>query len=130
MKGEKVIDSKFIDSSVWIACVTKKSYSEIIDSEERLFLSVLSIFEIKKKLIKDNITRIEIEKNMKFIKEKSIIMIPTIEIAEKVVEISYEKDMPAIDSIIYSTALLNKIKLLTLDNDFRGLENVEILELK
>jgi len=130
MKGEKVIDSKFIDSSVWIACVTKKSYSEIIDSEERLFLSVLSIFEIKKKLIKDNITRIEIEKNMKFIKEKSIIMIPTIEIAEKVIEISYEKDMPAIDSIIYSTALLNKIKLLTLDNDFRGLENVEILELK
>ena len=125
-----MIDSKFIDSSVWIACVTKKSYSEIIDSEERLFLSVLSIFEIKKKLIKDNITRIEIEKNMKFIKEKSIIMIPTIEIAEKVIEISYEKDMPAIDSIIYSTALLNKIKLLTLDNDFRGLENVEILELK
>ena len=121
-------DSKLIDSSVWIAYITKKVYSEIIDSEDTLFLSVLSLFEIKKKLIKDKIPNVEIENNIKFVKEKSILIPVTTEITEKAVEISSEKEIPIIDSLIYATSLIHDAVLITLDNDFRNLKNVIILK--
>lgn len=132
MKEEKAIDSeiksKLIDSSVWITYIVSRKYIEIIDSEETLFLSVLSLFEIKKRFIKDKIPKIKIEENLRFIKERSILINITTEIAEKASELSAEKNIPAIDSLIYTTAILNKAVLLTLDNDFRNLENAIILD--
>ena len=121
-------DSKLLDSTTWVDYLIKKTHTEIIDSEEKLFLSVLSIFEIKKKLIKDKLPKEDIKKSIKFLKEKSIILPVTEKIAERAAEIANEKDMPMADSIIYVTSLFNNSKLLTLDNDFRGLENVEILD--
>lgn len=128
MKEEKVIDSKIVDSSVWIAHIISGNYTEIINSEETLFLSVLSLFEIKKKFMKDKIPKTKIEENIKFIKERSILIDVTAKIAEMASEISIEKKIPAIDALIYTTAILNKAVLLTLDNDFRNLENVVILD--
>ena len=122
-----MIDSKLLDSSVWLAYLGKKLCSEIIESKATLFLSVLSIFEIKKKLITDKISKKEIEENINFIKEKSILVPVTIEIIEKAVNIASEKKIPTVDSIIYASALSNNVNLVTLDNDFRGLERVEIL---
>lgn len=121
-------DSKLLDSTTWVDYLIKKTHTEIIDSEEKLFLSVLSIFEIKKKLIKDKLPKEDIKKSIKFLKEKSIILPVTEKIAERAAEIANEKDMTMADSIIYVTSLFNNSKLLTLDNDFRGLENVEILD--
>ncbi len=122
-----MIDSKLLDSSVWLAYLGKKLCSEIIESKATLFLSVLSIFEIKKKLITDKISKKEIEENINFIKEKSILVPVTIEIVEKAVNVACEKKIPTADSIIYASALTNNVNLITLDNDFRGLERVEIL---
>ena len=128
MKEEKAIDfeSKIIDSSVWIAYILSGKYAEIINSEETLFLSVLSIFEIKKRFMKDKIKKTKIEEIIKFIKERGILLYITQEISEKASEISIENRIPAIDSLIYATAIMNKSVLLTLDNDFRGLANVVI----
>lgn len=127
MKERKMKDFKLIDSSVWIAYMTKKLYLDIINSEDTLLLSVLSIFEIKKKLINDNIPKIKIDENIKFIKERCILISVTTEIAEEAVNISTEKHIPAIDSLIYATARLNKTVLITLDNDFRNLDGVTVL---
>jgi predicted nucleic acid-binding protein len=66
---------------------------------------------------------------MSFIKNKNIIVNIDEKIAEKAADISSEKNLPAIDSLIYATSLMNKLKLISLDNDFRGLDNVEILEI-
>ncbi|OGZ86206.1 MAG: hypothetical protein A2463_05000 [Candidatus Staskawiczbacteria bacterium RIFOXYC2_FULL_32_10] len=117
-----------IDSSAWIAYLTKNKLGEIIDNETRLFLSSLSLFEIKKKLMKDKISEKEIFDKIDFIKKKSIILPVTDKIAEMAAEISIEKEIPSIDSIIYATALENNLSLITLDNDFRGLPNAVILD--
>ena len=129
MKEENQTNSKFLDTNLWIAYITKKHHSDIIDSEEKLFLSILSLFEIKKKLLKDNISKVEIDENMKFIKEKSIILSVNESIVDKAVEKSIFYKVPAIDSLIYATALLNKSTFITLENDFRGLENVQVLDI-
>ena len=121
-------DSKLLDSSVWLAYLHNTAYSEIIDSDEILFLSVLSIFEINKKLIKEKNSIQKILESIKFIKFRSIILQITEEIAEKAVEISIKNNLPTIDSLIYATAIINELIVITLDNDFRGLDKAMVLE--
>ena len=100
----------------------------MIDTEETFYLSVLSLFEIKKKFLKDKINLELIEENMNFIKSKSIILDVTEEIIDLAVKVSFEKDIPMTDSLIYATAIHQNAFLITLDNDFRGLEKVKILQ--
>ena len=127
MNEGKATDSKLLDSSVWLAFLIERKHKDIIEVDEIFLLSSLSLFEIKKKLLKDKINHDSIIKTIEFIKSKNIILPVTKEIAENAADISIEKNIPSIDSIIYATAILNQAKLITLDNDFRNLPNVEIL---
>lgn len=120
-------DSKLIDSSVWIAYLFNGLYSNIIDSNEILLLSCLSIFEIKKKLLKDKVETSKIVKSIEFIKKRSLMIEVSDEIAEKAADFSIDKKLPMVDSLIYITAILNQATLITLDNDFRNLKNAVVL---
>jgi len=91
-------------------------------------LSVLSLFEVEKRLMKEKLSINIVRNSMDFIKKRSLIIEISVEIAEKAVQISLEKNLPAIDALVYSGALINKAKLITLDNDFRNLSGVEILD--
>ena len=121
-------DSKLIDSSVWLSYFLNGEFRDIIENESTLLLSVLSLFEIKKKLAKDSKTSGEISKAIDFIKKRSIIIPINEEIAEKAAEISLKHNLPAADSLIYSTSLLNDSTLYTIDNDLRGLNKVSVLD--
>lgn len=121
-------DSKLIDSSVWLAYLFNGQYAEIIDSDEIFLLSVLSLFEIKKKLIKNHIERMKITKSIEFIKKRSLIVPLNAEIAEKAVDLSLEYNLAAIDALIYASSLINDATLITLDNDFRGLKGAVVLK--
>ena len=120
-------DSKLVDSSVWIDYLFNGSCKEIIDSHEMLLLSALSLFEIKKKLIKNKIEENKIKTSMEFIRKKSLVIELNGEIAEKAAEVSIKHELPIIDSLIYTTAILHHADLITLDNDFRGLKDVLVL---
>lgn len=120
-------DSKVLDSSIWIAYLFEGHFKEEIESSKQIFISVLSLFEIKTKLLKKKINRKEIDDKIDFIKKRCIILSINEKIAEMASELSAEKNLPAIDSLIYSTSQLNNLKLITLDNDFKGLNNVEVL---
>ncbi|MEK6808995.1 MAG: PIN domain-containing protein [Nanoarchaeota archaeon] len=120
-------DNRLIDSSVWLAYLFNSQYKEIIESEGIYLLSVLSLFEIKRKLVKSKLEETKIAKSVDFIKKQSLIIPITSEIAEMSVEISLMHNLATIDSLIYSTSIINKSILLTLDNDFRGLKDVRIL---
>ena len=120
-------DSKLIDSSVWLAYLFNGQHSEIIDSHEILLLSVLSLFEIKKKLAKSNVEIGKIMKSVEYIKKRSLVIPVSSEIAEKAVDLSLKNGLAIIDSIIYTTAVMNESTLITLDNDFRGLNNTAVL---
>ena len=127
MKEEKVIGSKLLDSSIWIAYVVKKEHTKLIDSEDLLSISILSFFEIKKKLLKDGLPKQEVEDTLSIIKKRVIFILPITEfIAEKAAELSIENNLSAVDSLIYTSSLVNNVMLYTLDNDFRGLKNTVV----
>lgn len=127
MKEKNPIDSKFIDSSIWLAYVLEGKHKDIIESSELLLISVLSLFEIHKKLLKVNASKELINSFLSFIKKKSIIINVDEKIVEKAVFFSYENNLPVIDSLIYASSIENESSLFTSDNDFRGLKNVVTL---
>jgi len=120
-------DSKLLDSSIWLSYLINGNHINIIETNEIFLLSVLSLFEIKRKILKYKIEKNKIIKMIEFVKKRSLIIPINDKISEKAAEISAEKNLPAIDSLIYSSAILNKSKLITLDNDFRGLKEVTLL---
>lgn len=124
-------DSNFIDSSVWLEYFHNSNFREILEeSNIHLFTSILSLFEIKKKLLKEKCSEEKINIILRFIKTHSLIINLNNKIVEKSAEISIEKNLPSFDSLIYISSLLNESTLLTLDNDFRGLNNVKFLSIR
>ena len=122
-----MIDSKLIDSSVWLSYLLNGEFQNIIEHEDIILLSALSLFEIKKKLAKNSMPSGKISKSMDFIKKRSIVIPISAEIAEKAAEIALANKLPAADSLIYATSVLHDSILYTIDNDFRGLKGVLIL---
>lgn len=119
-------DSKLIDSSVWLAYLFNGQSADLIDSEEILLLSSLSLFEIKKKLKKSGMSLLKMSRSMEFIKKRSLVLPVTSEIAEQAIEVAVTRSLPAVDALIYTTSQVNQATLFTYDNDFRGLKDVVI----
>lgn len=123
-------DSKFLfDSSAWISYLLAENVKVkgIVESEILLLTSVISIFEIKRKFMRDKYNENKISEVLDFIKGRSIILHVDEMICNKGAEISIEKGLHAIDALIFATSVINKARLLTGDQHFNGLENVEIL---
>lgn len=123
-----MIGSKLLDASIVLEYLHNKKFVEFIESEEHNFVSILTIFEIKKILLKNGKSRDEVDTLLRFLKERVVLVEVDIQTVELAADESYSKNLPAFDSIIYATALLNKIELLTTDNDFRGLPSVKVFE--
>ncbi len=121
-------DSELFDSTIWLDYLIKGNFKEEIEQEKIFALSSLSLFEIKRKLLKiKEIEKKEVEEKISFIKSKSIIINIDEKIADKAAEIAEEKKLGAADVLIYTTALINNLTLVTLDNDFRGFDKAKIL---
>lgn len=119
--------SKILDTSVWISYLFEGKCKHEIEGNEQLFLSVLSLFEIKAKLLKRKVEYREVKDKINFVKKKSIILSVDEKTAEMAAELSAEKNLPAMDSMIYASAMKNNLELITLDNDFKGLEKARVL---
>lgn len=122
-----MIEYKLIDSSVWIDYLVNGNCKDLIETEEKLILATISLIEIKKKLFKLKISNKEINQKIEYIKKRSLLISLDETIADKASEFVVEKEIPIADSIVYASAILNNATLFTLDNDFRGLDNVKIL---
>lgn len=122
-----MIDTKLLDSSIWVDFFFNGNHKKIIEGEESLLISALSLFEIKKKLTLGKLREEHIFKSLEFLKRRSIIIPVNADLAEKAVEISVKEKVPMADSIIYVTALEHECKVMTLDNHFRKLEMAEVL---
>ena len=122
--------SKFLDSSAWLAYfyAENNEIKSIVESNIILLTSSISLFEVKNKLIKDKTEDIKAQNSINFIKERSLIIDVGAEIAEESVDIAKKHKLPVIDSLIYVSSLKNNSELITLDNDFSGLNNVKILK--
>ena len=118
-------DFKFLDSSVWIAYLlyADEKARELIDQEGIFFTSVLSVFEVKRKLLKEKVEFVKITQAIQFMKKKSVIIMVSTDVCEEAPRWS----LPAMDSLIYESAQKNNVQLYTYDNDFRGLQGVTVL---
>ena len=125
-----MIDSRFFDSSAWLSYfyAFNDDVRSMVESNILILTSVLSLFEIKNKLIKDKTDIIKMQKSIEFIKKRGLIIDLNSEIAENAVEFSTSYGLHAMDALIYSSALKNNSLLITLDNDFRGLNNTVIIK--
>ncbi len=121
-----MIDFNVIDSSVWIAyLIGDQNASLLIDNESGLATSVLSLFEVHKTLSRLKYSKNIISSSLSLIKQRSVIM----DVDEQVTEnaLDFSTKLATVDAFIYATAKLNNFKLITKDNDFRNLPNVEII---
>ncbi len=119
-----------LDSSAWLAYFfgVGSEIKEYIETEATLLLtSVLSIHEVKKKLLQQASER-EARQAIDFMKENSVVLDVNGEIAEKSVLDCIERRLHTIDALIYRTALENDAVVLTGDSDFQGLKNARVLK--
>ena len=121
---------KFIDSSIWLDhfAETSKNSIAIIESSEVVQCSILSLYEVEKRLIKLKVTPEEIERALQFIKLIGIIINLNEDILSQAVNFSVKYNLSAIDALIYATAMEQNSILITADNNFRGLPNTEIID--
>lgn len=121
---------KLLDSSVWLAHLfeANQDCTKLIESDTLLFASILTLFEVKKKLLKEKFEQENIINSIDFIKKRAIIVNLNEEIVNLAVEVAIKNHLAAIDSLVYASALKVGAKFITADNDFRGLEDVEIVE--
>ena len=120
-------DSKCIDSSVWIDYLINEKNKETIEEVQGNITSVFSLIEVYTKLIKLKVPELEVKKKVNSIKTYSQIQEVTIEIAEKARAQVAKGVLHTADAIIYATAEHAQKQLITLDNDFRGLPNVQVI---
>ncbi|PIN74461.1 VapC toxin family PIN domain ribonuclease [Candidatus Woesearchaeota archaeon CG10_big_fil_rev_8_21_14_0_10_37_12] len=123
------VSKYFMDSSAWLAYFfnANQRVLYLIEKEGILLTSVLSLFEIKRKLIRDGYDKKDIDEVLQFIQVQSIIVELGQHVSKKAAEISIADSLSAIDSIIYTAAQDTKSMLITGDNDFRNLPDVEII---
>jgi len=123
-------DSKLIDSSAWLSYFYAENpkIKSIVESDEILLTSALAIYEVKLKLLKDKKEPSLIQKSLDIIKKRSLILSIDEKISGDASEISFKHTLHMADALIYVSAVRNNALLITLDNDFRGLSNVFILD--
>lgn len=119
-----------MDSSGWLAYFLAESddVKRIVEGGVIILTSVLSIFEIKKKLLHDNANKDKIDRVISFIKTRSLVIELSESIAEEAAVISINNSLAAIDALIYATAKMNNSILVTGDFDFHKLDGVKLLK--
>ena len=120
----------FLDSSIWIDHFTnqrKESTDLILQDEHLLLTSILSLYEVKKRLLKLGIPKSLIKENLRYICKQSFIFTINKRLLYKAVDLSLNHHLATVDSIIYTSALTTKSHLYSSDNDFRGLNEVTLI---
>lgn len=119
-----------VDSSGWLEYFTGSNranlYADAIEKTETLLVPSLSLFEIFKKVYKENVEDFAL-KVVAHMQLGKVIQLDS-SIAIYAAKLSVEKSIPMVKSIIYATARLHKAMLWTQDNDFIGLSGVKFFE--
>ena len=115
-----------LDSSAWLAYyfAENNEVKEIVDGSVLVMTSSLCLFEVKKRLL---ILKKDFKVLLDFIKQRGEIVFPDVVIVERAAEFAVEKKLGAMDALIYATSVGCRAKLISGDNDFRGLEGVRII---
>jgi len=115
---------RLLDTSAWLAYFfevgkANRQVLQLVESEETLLTAAVTFLEFKRKLLKRNATKEDIERAIEFIKHRSLVISIDASISEKAAVISFENNLGAIDALIYTSAETNNATLVTCDSDFK-----------
>lgn len=122
-------DSIVLDSSVWIEILSKGNLEKIclreLKKAKKVIVPTLVIFEIYRKIVKD-VSEDQGLLAVALISQYEVFDL-TKDVALTAADISLQHKLPMADSIVLACARQTSSKLITLDNDFAGIEGVKIL---
>src|SRR3989344_225298 len=123
------VSNLFLDSSIWLSYFFEDDDNarEYVEREGLIFTSVLSLYEIKRKLLKLKIDAEKIKTTIDFIRKNSILVEINRGICEEASEASFVFGLHAVDSLIYTSSMKNESTFVTRDFDFKGLKNVVVI---
>ncbi len=117
-----------VDSSIWVEFfsdgpLAETCFKKIKNGE--VYVPAIVIYEVYRKFVEKGFTELAMQIVAYLAKSKVIEIDQAVALAAA--DISIEHKLPMADSLVYACAQLNGQVLLTLDHDFLGLPQVELL---
>ena len=118
---------KVVDSSAWLAWFADepnaKHFKKAITDTQNLIVPVLCIYEVFKVLLRET-SETDALKAITLLQQGIVVDIDT-ETALNAAKLSFDKNLPMADAIIYTIALKNNATLWTQDTDFKDFPGVK-----
>ena len=125
MSGAKAV----VDSSSWIEVFTNGPLAErfiaVLDAEAALVVPAISILEVFKWVLREHSEAQAIQAVA--VMQRGLVVDLDSRLAIAAAQLSHALRLPMADSIILATARSHQARLYTMDSDFQGMDDVELL---
>ncbi len=125
MRSPRVV----VDSSGWIEVFTDGPradvFLEVLEVEERLVVPSITIFEVFKWILREHSEADAIQASAVMQRGLVVQLDPTTAVAAA--QLSHVLRLPMADSVILTTARQHQARLYSMDADFQGLSDVELV---
>ncbi len=121
-----------VDSSGWLEYFANgknaKFFAPVIEDTKKLIVSTINLYEIFKKILKEKDENSALQA-IALMQQAKVVEVNT-SIAISAAKISYDKNIPMVDSLIYTTARFFNAIVWTQDSDFKDLDGVKFIKKK
>jgi toxin FitB len=121
-----------VDSSGWLEYFANgknaKFFAPVIEDTKELIVSTINLYEIFKKILKEKDENSALQA-IALMQQAKVVEVNTT-IAISAAKISYDKNIPMADSLIYTTARFFNATVWTQDYDFKDLDGVKFIKKK
>ena len=118
-----------VDSSGWIELFTNgplaDQFMAVLDAEAALVVPAISILEVFKWVLREHSEAQAIQAAA--VMQRGLVVDLDSRLAIAAAQLSHALRLPMADSIILATARSHQARLYTMDSDFQGLNDVELL---
>lgn len=118
-----------VDTSGWIEVFTNgpqaERFLEVLDDEKSLIVPAITVFEVFKWILREHCEAQAIQAIAVMQRGKIVDLDASIAIAAA--QLSHALRLPMADSIILTTARQHQARLFSMDADFKGLADVELI---
>ena len=123
------LERSVVDSSGWIELFTDGPQAErflaVLQAEEALVIPAINILEVFKWILREHSEAQAIQAVA--VMQRGLVVDLDTQLAIAAAQLSHALRLPMADSIILATARCNQARLYTMDADFQGLADVELI---
>jgi predicted nucleic acid-binding protein len=123
------LERSVVDSSGWIELFTDGPQAErflaVLQAEEALVIPAITILEVFKWILREHSEAQAIQAVA--VMQRGLVVDLDTQLAIAAAQLSHALRLPMADSIILATARCHQARLYTMDADFQGLADVELI---